>query len=314
MPRILHPLRVATFLTGSIFAKHRTNCQTITQGARLLASKSLLLSLLLMVAGHSGYASAQDNVGDGSTVIYPASYFVDYRPVTAQDMLNRIPGMSGTGGSSRGPSSGGGASRGGRGFGGGSGNQILINGKRVAGKNNSQDLLGRVSADQVLQIEIIRGTSGELDVRGSSQIINVVLFEQMSNANISFQASMDQYSDSESKPGGSLSYSGQSGALNYLINASAEPRYRHRVSREQSILGDFSPNDLVLENRTTQQTDYSLSTNLGYDINANSSIRLNALFQQKDNPTDVFRETTDLSNGSNSVYREQEIIPGAQDN
>jgi len=81
MPRILHPLRVATFLTGSIFAKHRTNCQTITQGARLLASKSLLLSLLLMVAGHSGYASAQDNVGDGSTVIYPASYFVDYRSV-----------------------------------------------------------------------------------------------------------------------------------------------------------------------------------------------------------------------------------------
>ena len=193
--------------------KHRTNRQTITQGARLLVSKRLLLSLLLMVAGYSGYASAQDNLGDGSTVIYPASYFVDYRPVTAQDMLNRIPGMSGSGGSSRGPSRGGGASRGGRGFGGGSGNQILINGKRVAGKNNnSQDLLGRISADQVLQIEIIRGTSGELDVRGSSQIINVVLFEQMSNSNISFQASMDQYSDSESKPGGPLSYSGQSGA------------------------------------------------------------------------------------------------------
>jgi hypothetical protein len=125
---------------------------------------------------------------------------------------------------------------------------------------------------------------------------------------------MDQYSDSESKPGGSLSYSGRSGALNYLINASAEPRYQHRVSTEHSILGDFSPNDLVLENRITQQTDYSLSTNLGYDISANSSIRFNALFQQKDNPTDVFRETTDLTNGSDSVYREQEIIPGAQDN
>jgi hypothetical protein len=295
--------------------KYRTNFQTILEDARLLVTKNLLLSLLLLLAGYCGYASAQDNVGDDSTVIYPASYFADYRPVTAQDMLNRIPGMSGSGGSSRGPSRGGSASRGGRGFGGGSGNQILINGKRVAGKNNnSQDLLRRISSEQVLQIEIIRGTSGELDVRGSSQIINVVLFEEMSNTSISFQANMDQYSDSESKPGGSLSYSGRSGALNYLINASAEPRYQHRVSTEHSILGDFSPNDLVLENRITQQTDYSLSTNLGYDISANSSIRFNALFQQKDNPTDVFRETTDLTNGSDSVYREQEIIPGAQDN
>ncbi|HIA59309.1 MAG TPA: hypothetical protein EYO00_05435, partial [Gammaproteobacteria bacterium] len=295
--------------------KYRTNFQTILEDARLLVTKKLLLSLLLLLAGYCSYASAQDNVGDDSTVIYPASYFADYRPVTAQDMLNRIPGMSGSGGSSRGPSRGGSASRGGRGFGGGSGNQILINGKRVAGKNNnSQDLLRRISSEQVLQIEIIRGTSGELDVRGSSQIINVVLFEEMSNTSISFQANMDQYSDSESKPGGSLSYSGRSGALNYLINASAEPRYQHRVSTEHSILGDFSPNDLVLENRITQQTDYSLSTNLGYDISANSSIRFNALFQQKDNPTDVFRETTDLTNGSDSVYREQEIIPGAQDN
>ena len=38
------------------------------------------------------------------------------------------------------------------------------------------------------------------------------------------------------------------------------------------------------------------------------------LFQQKDNPTEVFRETTDLTNGTNSLYREQEIIPGAQNN
>ena len=36
---------------------------------------------------------AQDNVGNDSTVLYPASYFTEFSPVTALDMVNRIPGM-----------------------------------------------------------------------------------------------------------------------------------------------------------------------------------------------------------------------------
>ena len=84
--------------------------------------------------------NAQDNVGEDSTVVYPANYFNEWTPVTAQDMLDRIPGLSGGGSSYSGVA---GASRsyrrgGGRGFGGGSrGTEILINGKRTAGKNNS---------------------------------------------------------------------------------------------------------------------------------------------------------------------------------
>ncbi|MEX2130459.1 MAG: hypothetical protein WD772_03155, partial [Pseudohongiellaceae bacterium] len=69
-----------------------------------------------------------------STVVYPAAYFSEYAPNTAQDMLNRIPGVgSVTGGGS--PVGGGGnAGRGGRGLGGGGGgDQILVNGKRTAG-------------------------------------------------------------------------------------------------------------------------------------------------------------------------------------
>ena len=44
---------------------------------------------------------------------------------------------------------------------GNNGVQILINGKRTAGKNNdTQAQLRRIDADQVDYIEIIRGTSG----------------------------------------------------------------------------------------------------------------------------------------------------------
>ena len=72
---------------------------------RVLSSFALLLIPSTFVG--------QDNVGDESTVRYPASYFSGWAPVTAQDMLDRIPGLSS--GNNRGGFGGGGppgASRG----------------------------------------------------------------------------------------------------------------------------------------------------------------------------------------------------------
>ena len=112
-------------------------------------SRFLLSFLILTSFAHMGIA--QENVGEESTVRYPASYFTEWAPVTAPDMMDRIPGLSsnssrggfgggGPPGSSRGgpPGSSRGGGGGGRGFGGGSREtEILINGKRTAGKNNS---------------------------------------------------------------------------------------------------------------------------------------------------------------------------------
>ena len=164
-------------------------------------------SFFVLCLGLGSLSIAQDNVGEESTVRYPASYFVEWAPVTAQDMMDRIPGLSGGGfGGGRGGFGGGGFSGGfgggngpaggsrgggggGRGFGSGSrGSEILINGKRTAGKNNSTSgQLSRITSDQVDYIEIIRGTSGELDVRGSGQVINVVLFDQFSASTMQYE-------------------------------------------------------------------------------------------------------------------------------
>ena len=124
-----------------------------------------------------------------------------------------------------GPTGGGG----GRGFGSGrsGGNEILINGKRTAGKTNSTSgQLDRITAEMVDRIEIIRGTSGDLDVRGSGQVINVILFGEISATSISYEASRERYLDHETAPGGSLSIGGQAGNLNYLINFIATPPLR----------------------------------------------------------------------------------------
>ena len=151
----------------------------------------LFIALLLSLGATS--ALAQDAEGGNSTIVYAADYFTQFAPINAQDMLDRIPGQDsscpGRGGG--GPIPGSNPSSGGRGLGIGSGgSQNLKNGKRITGKNNKDsEQLNRISAGQVREIQIIRGTSGELDVRGSGQVVNVILFAELPSTSFSYELS-----------------------------------------------------------------------------------------------------------------------------
>ena len=256
---------------------------------------------------------------DEATVTYPSSYFAEYGSVTAKDMLDRIPGVGSTtggGSSSSGGFRGGGGGSGGRGFGSGSSSsEILINGKRTAGKNNqTSGILNRITADQVDYIQIIRGTSGELDVRGSGQVVNIVTFEEVSASSLQYQINADHQYDGHTQPGGDLSYSNRIGGLDLVLSAVAEPRYNHEESKEDSVLGDLSSNDRVIEERTTEQTSYEYTANLGYEFSDRTSARFNGLYSQNDNPTKLERSTTDFTQQPNAIANQFEDIPGNQDN
>nr|MCH9794079.1 TonB-dependent receptor [Gammaproteobacteria bacterium] len=155
---------------------------------------------------------------------------------------------------------------------------------------------------------------GELDVRGSGQIVNVILTEAIASNSISYEASIDRYQDQNYRPGGTFSLSGQRGGLDYLFAARSQPRYNVSIGDEYSILGDFSMNDLVLETRTRDQMENEVSMNLGYEISDSSSLRINALYADRDDPTDVERYTTNLRVTPNSLLSEREEIPSQRDN
>ncbi|MBU2097749.1 MAG: TonB-dependent receptor plug domain-containing protein, partial [Gammaproteobacteria bacterium] len=185
---------------------------------------------------------AQEVADNSSNIVYPSSYFQQWAPVTAQDMLNRIPGLSATMGG------GFGSSNNQRGLGSGGGNQILINGKRVAGKaNEANSQLARISSDKVERIELIRGTSADLDVRGD-QIVNIVLTEALSSRSYSYEINTDRYEDGFVQPGGKFAVNGQLNGLSYVLSAELEPRHDYRPSFESSVLGDFSANDIARRN------------------------------------------------------------------
>jgi len=285
----------------------------ISKHIPLIVSRTTACATIAIYASLPLTVTAQDNVGEDSTVVYPASYFTEYQPVTALDMVNRIPGINIRGGNG---SPGSNASRGGRGLGGGGGGtEVLIDGKRTAGKNNNtQGQLSRITADQVASVEIIRGTGGELDVRGSTQIVNIILLEAQSSSSISYELNADYYDDSTSEPGGSVTYSGVVGDLDVLVNASAEPRYENRRSFENSILADGSANDIIKEESVRDQTTYTLSTNLSYQFSADTSARFNALYAENDNPTEVDRLTVDLQSGTFDHAYQRENNPGERSN
>lgn len=267
--------------------------------------------LCVVLSTHSSISQAQQAGENDSTVVYPADYFTEWAPITAQDMLARIPGQEDSGPRGGGGGPGGSPASGGRGLGSGSGGtEILVNGKRTAGKNNAtSSLLSSIAASQVREIQIIRGTSAELDVRGSAQVVNVVLFEELASSSIAYEARMEYVHDDTIQPNASLSLSGQDGGFNYLLGYERRSGYRHSLANESSVLGDFSPNDQVLENRTQDQPTDELTANLGFELGSNSSVRLNALYAVNDGDTNVDRVTTDLTTTPPSYLVENEVIP-----
>jgi outer membrane receptor for ferrienterochelin and colicins len=247
-----------------------------------------VLSLILLLSGaiFSTSALAQEPTTNDSTVTYPAGFFAQYEPFSVNDMLDRIPGISvargDAGGGNGGPGSSSGSSRRGLGLG---GDQILINGRRTTGKENEgNSQLSRIPANQVQYIEIIRGTSGELDVRGGSQVINIVLLEAESSSSIAYEINADYLHDGELKPGGKVSLTGQRGALDYLFSAESEPRWERRKGFENSFLADGTPNDNISRVTTTDLQPLVFSANLGYEFGENDISHINAQYEDRDAP------------------------------
>ena len=134
-----------------------------------MASLVLLVSLSAKAADAQSPATpllqrASDADEDGRRV-FEADYFRPYNPVTAFDMVSRVPGFEILDGVDR------------RGYGATAGN-VLVNNERPSSKSLMSDQLKRIPAESVARIEVISGASSDADVRGQTQLVNVVLKEQ----------------------------------------------------------------------------------------------------------------------------------------
>jgi hypothetical protein len=282
---------------------------TLFSKRQLTLAVSLSAALLL----GANNAKAQEPVtSDDSTVTYPAEYFAQFQPYSVNDMLARIPGINLAQGGGR--SQGGPGAGGGRGLGAG-GDQVLINGRRIAGKSNEgNSQLSRIAATEVQYIEIIRGTSGDLDVRGGTQVINVVLNESQSNVSFAYEVNLDQAYDGELIPGGKISATGQSGAFNYFLSAEREPRYDFRVGFEEAFDINGALAETVNRETTTDGWPISLVANLGYEFSPRDTANLNLSWTGNDLDDDTDRVITRYETGAVSSRIFERDLQPTEDN
>jgi outer membrane receptor for ferrienterochelin and colicins len=270
--------------------------------------RSIIITMIF-IYGIYVPAVAKENPENDSTVTYPASFFTQYGPVSANDMLNVIPGISVAlegnevqtfNGADRGL---------------GASEQILINGKRIAGKaNEASSQLDRISADQVQYIEIIRGTSGDLDVRNNGQLINIVLLESQSSSSFSSEVGATHFHDGQIEPIGTFSFSGKTGKFNYLLSAQVASGYENLESYEISVLPPgLDLNDVREIQRTRDQTTYTLNSNIAYQVSAGSRIAFTGLYRENDPPANLVRTITNFQNSPPTIRVEREQLPASSD-
>lgn len=238
-----------------------------------------------------------------STVVYEAEFFDQYNPITASDMLDRIPGIDVSG-----------RNRGGSGRGLGTGGNVLIDGQRIAGKDNSaRDQLDRITAAEVERIEIIRDTSGELNVRGAGEVINIILIEVPSRSSTQAELLQRLNHDDTYEVGGSVGWSTQIGNFQGLLNMEARPNYENRDNREVRITPEGELLGTLFEENIRDQDEQSISTNMSYGFGAHR-MQLNALFSRGNFPRSVRRDFVDFVDDVTVESIQQEQIDNEESN
>ncbi|HPF46515.1 MAG: TonB-dependent receptor plug domain-containing protein [Alphaproteobacteria bacterium] len=246
-----------------------------------MINKLVKAALLCSIAAMPNLVNAQSETENDSVVTYEKDYFTKYDPVTLLDMLQRVPGVQAILDSNS-RNNGGGTARGGqqeRGFGSG-GDQILINNKRLAGKeNNINSALQRISATQVERVEIIRGASGDLDVQSQGLVVNVIMEEGVSTSSTFWNIGGKYSVGYAFSPDLQVSHNGSSGNLDYMFGVEAK-QGQHIEHRDDTY---FTPDHVkteIQERKTNNKMKYiRLNSNLSYSWDSGDELRLNGQFE-----------------------------------
>jgi hypothetical protein len=185
--------------------------------------------------------------------IYTAADFAQFAPKTAYDMLVQVPSFTIRGASSE------------RGLGQASEN-VLINGQRIANKSGGAiDQLQQVSANSVDRIEIVDAAS--LGIAGlSGQVANVILKgTTKSSGQFEWNPSWRAHYAKPEYLGGSVSYSGKSGPIDYTVSA----KNAYGRGAFGGPIWIYEANGLVTERRKeifhSEYEQANMQVKLGYD-------------------------------------------------
>lgn len=236
----------------------------------LRVSFFLLLSCLFLA--RSPLVAQEIN---SSIVTYDQAYFSQYNPLTLRDMIQQVPGGAGMLKQLA-------DDDGNRGFG-SSGPQILLNGKRISGKNNDMESrLNRTLAAQVIRIELIRGNAEGLDIKSDGILYNVILREGQDEATNFFNLRADYIKGKTVRPRLLLSRNGSWKGLEYNLTYLRNIWLRREKFDEDHFSPDYSFISFNSELQDRLFRNHEFSGNIKYNFANGDSLRLNGLYETGD--------------------------------
>lgn len=216
-----------------------------------------------------------------TTQVYDRAYFERYDTVTAEDMVRRVPG---TGPILDGLES----QQQQRGFG-SAGDQVLLNGKRFAGKGQILSALKRIQSANVARIEMIRGNDADASVQSEGLIVNIVLIEgaAASSGSGSWNVALKPTDQGVVDADGGVSYSNSVGALDYIVAIQRNawnrgyPYWRDLTKTEHYYYPNGALRELRIDQAHYWQNQYDITANLTYNLQSGDKFRLNTTIQPR---------------------------------
>jgi hypothetical protein len=220
---------------------------------------------------------------DAGTQVYDQAFFAQYKLSNAEDMLRRLPGVSAILDTTSVSQA--------RGLGAGT-EQILIDGKRMAGKSTTPSAtLRRIPAASVERVELIRGSTEEVQSEGL--VVNVVLKAGTSlggvgNFELAYRFDDRGWADAD----GLISYAGSRGRLSYVLGYEkavwAPPGlqpgdglndWSRRVRDERYFYPSGTLQELRPQKWRREYQRHSFTASGTYAFDNGDELRLNALYQ-----------------------------------
>jgi outer membrane receptor for ferrienterochelin and colicins len=235
---------------------------------------------------------------ENGRLVYEASQFFVFKPQTAADMVERIPGFSIT------------EASGDRGLGEATQN-VLFNGQRISGKsNNARTVLSRTPAATVVQIEIADGAS--LNIPGlSGQVANVITKTTGISGTFAYRTQIranaqPQYFSAEIGIAGKIGAGDFTLALKNNDNSYRGGGLSQEVARDANgtLLYTNDRKNLFAGDRPTLSGSYARTSGAGSVFNSNFSLFYNRERRRQtfDRDTPNQPDLFDLATGKNNTY------------
>ncbi|HIL82095.1 MAG TPA: TonB-dependent receptor [Pseudomonadales bacterium] len=229
-----------------------------------LSYQSMSLILLGLVCISVDLAASESD-----TITYEPSFFAPYNPVTALDIVDRVPGFKLK---RQGPSGSGGEEKV-RGFGNNL-SDVLINGKRPSTKSTPiEKILARYPAESVIKVDLIRGATGSLESSKASVVVNLTMDMQQGKGSIPWQASLS-IEEGNITPNGNATYVGSRNNTNYSIGIERE-KYRFEFGGPEILNSLIGPDEYRDEDLYEIPDKWTFSADMERQIGSRDSFRFN---------------------------------------